>query len=140
MRNENQRAILGVRASATLTRSAFIGIRGAVVLLACLSMLRPKIFLPLLPLLRCPGWSSLAIPTAPLVRKYCEVHTRVLPLAVLLLSSLPAELGQRVQSVEYVEKTATLAVPAHHLVGRTGTVDFDLWIAIAISRHPCEPC
>jgi hypothetical protein len=52
-----------------------------------------------------------------------------LPLAVLPLGNLPAELQQRVQSVEYVEKTATLGTPAHHLVGRTGTVDFQLWIA-----------
>jgi hypothetical protein len=52
-----------------------------------------------------------------------------LPLAVMLLSSLPAELEQRVRSVEYVEKTATLAVPAHHLMGQTATVDFQLWIA-----------
>jgi hypothetical protein len=52
-----------------------------------------------------------------------------LPLAMLLMSRLPAELEQRVQSVEYVEKTATLSAPAHHLAGRTATVDFQLWIA-----------
>jgi len=52
-----------------------------------------------------------------------------LPLAVLLLSRLPAELAQRVQSVEYVEKTATLSAPADHIAGRTATVDFQLWIA-----------
>ena len=52
-----------------------------------------------------------------------------LPFAVLLLSRLPAELEQRVQSVEYVEKTATLSAPAHHIAGRTATVDFQLWIA-----------
>ena len=52
-----------------------------------------------------------------------------LPLAVLLTSRLPTELAQRVQSVEYVEKTATLSAPAHHIAGRTATVDFQLWIA-----------
>jgi hypothetical protein len=52
-----------------------------------------------------------------------------LPLAVLFLSSLPAELEHRVKSVEYVEKTATLGAPAHHIVGKTDTVDFQLWIA-----------
>jgi len=52
-----------------------------------------------------------------------------LPFAVLLLSSLPGELEQRVESVEYVEKTATLGAPAHHILGRTKTVDFQLWIA-----------
>jgi hypothetical protein len=52
-----------------------------------------------------------------------------MPFAVLLLSRLPGELEQRVESVEYVEKTATLGTPAHHIVGRTSTVDFQLWIA-----------
>jgi hypothetical protein len=52
-----------------------------------------------------------------------------LPLAVMLLSRLPAELQQRVQSVEYVEKTMTLGAPADHIVGKTATVDFQLWIA-----------
>lgn len=52
-----------------------------------------------------------------------------LPLAVLLLSRFPEELQQRVQSVNYVEKTMTLGVPADHIVGRTATVDFQLWIA-----------
>jgi hypothetical protein len=52
-----------------------------------------------------------------------------LPLAALLLSRLPEELRTRVQTVSYVEKTTTLGVPADHLVGRTNTVDFQLWIA-----------
>jgi hypothetical protein len=52
-----------------------------------------------------------------------------LPFAVLLLSRLPEELQSRVQTVDYVEKTTTLGAPAHHLVGRTGTVDFQIWIA-----------
>jgi hypothetical protein len=52
-----------------------------------------------------------------------------LPLAVLLLNRLPAELQQRVESVKYVEKTTTLGAPAYHLVGQTPTVDFQLWIA-----------
>jgi hypothetical protein len=51
-----------------------------------------------------------------------------LPLAVLLSSRLTAELQQRVQTVEYVEKTMTLGAPADHLVGKTATVDFQLWI------------
>jgi hypothetical protein len=51
-----------------------------------------------------------------------------LPLAALLLSRLPEELRTRVQTVSYVEKTTTLGVPADHLVGRTNTVDFQLWI------------
>src|SRR5215467_10295054 len=38
-----------------------------------------------------------------------------LPLALMRLDRLPAELRQRVQSVEYVEKATTLGVPAHHI-------------------------
>ena len=52
-----------------------------------------------------------------------------LPLALLLVSRFPEELQQRVQSVEYVEKTMTLGAPADNIVGRTATVDFQLWIA-----------
>jgi len=52
-----------------------------------------------------------------------------LPLAIMLLDRLPAELQQRVQSVEYVEKTATLGVPADHIAAKTPTVDFQVWIA-----------
>jgi len=51
-----------------------------------------------------------------------------LPLALLLMERLPAELQQRVQSVEYVEKAEALDAPAHHVVGKTSTVDFQLWI------------
>jgi hypothetical protein len=52
-----------------------------------------------------------------------------LPLAVMLLDNLPAELQQRVQAVKYVEKTATLGAPADHIAAKTPTVDFQLWIA-----------
>jgi len=51
-----------------------------------------------------------------------------LPLALMLLERLPAELQQRVQGVEYVEKAETLDAPARHIVGKTSTVDFQLWI------------
>ena len=52
-----------------------------------------------------------------------------LPLAIMLLDRLPAELQQRVQSVEYVEQTATLGAPADHIAAKTPTVDFQVWIA-----------
>lgn len=52
-----------------------------------------------------------------------------LPLAILLLQRLPTELQQRVESVEYVERSVTLGAPAFHIVGKTATVDFQLWIA-----------
>ena len=58
-----------------------------------------------------------------------------LPLALLLVSRFPEELQQRVQSVEYVEKTMTLGAPADHIVGRTATVDFQLWIAVLTYKN-----
>ncbi|MDT4290355.1 DUF2092 domain-containing protein [Methylomonas sp. MO1] len=52
-----------------------------------------------------------------------------LPLAVLLVSELPAELERRTQSLEYVEKTTIHGQAAHHLAARTETVDYQVWIA-----------
>ena len=52
-----------------------------------------------------------------------------LPLAVLLVSQLPAELKDRVRSVDYVEKTNSYGSPSHHLAARTDRVDFQVWVA-----------
>lgn len=52
-----------------------------------------------------------------------------LPLAVLLVSQLPAELNDRVRSVDYVERTSMNGAPSHHLAARTDTVDFQVWVA-----------
>jgi hypothetical protein len=52
-----------------------------------------------------------------------------LPLAMMLVDRLPAELQQRIQAVKYVEKTQTLGTPAHHIAAKTPTVDFQVWIA-----------
>jgi hypothetical protein len=52
-----------------------------------------------------------------------------LPLAVLLVSQLPAELKARVRSVDYVEKTNIDGSPSHHLAARTDMVDFQVWVA-----------
>lgn len=57
-----------------------------------------------------------------------DLHMR-LPLAALLLSRFPAEVESRTQSLDYVEKTLIDGVPAHHLAGRTETVDYQVWIA-----------
>lgn len=57
-----------------------------------------------------------------------DLHMR-LPLAALLLSSLPEELERRTQSLDYVETTDIQGKPAHHLAGRTETVDYQIWIA-----------
>jgi hypothetical protein len=51
-----------------------------------------------------------------------------LPLAALFLSHAATELDQRVRSVQYVEKTGILGAPAHHIIGRTDTVNFQVWI------------
>jgi hypothetical protein len=52
-----------------------------------------------------------------------------LPLAALFQSRSANDLQSRVQSVEYVEKTGILGAPAHHLVGRTDTVNFQVWVS-----------
>jgi hypothetical protein len=52
-----------------------------------------------------------------------------LPLAVLLLSQLPAELNERVRSVDYVERTSIRGAVSHHLAARTDAVDFQVWVA-----------
>ena len=52
-----------------------------------------------------------------------------LPLAVLLVSQLPAELKARVRSVDYVERTNIHGSPSHHLAARTDMVDFQIWVA-----------
>jgi hypothetical protein len=52
-----------------------------------------------------------------------------LPFAVLLLTTAPAELEQRTTRLDYVEKTSILGTPAHHVAGRTKTVDYQVWIA-----------
>ena len=52
-----------------------------------------------------------------------------LPLAVLLVSQLPAELKDRVRWVDYVEKTTIAGTASHHLAARTDTVDFQVWVA-----------
>jgi hypothetical protein len=52
-----------------------------------------------------------------------------LPLAMLLVSQLPAELKARVRSVDFVEKTNIYGTPSYHLAARTDMVDFQIWVA-----------
>ncbi|HEX2831281.1 MAG TPA: DUF2092 domain-containing protein [Burkholderiales bacterium] len=52
-----------------------------------------------------------------------------LPLALLLVSTLPDELDSRVRSIRYVERTSLYGAPAHHLAARTATTDVQIWIA-----------
>ena len=52
------------------------------------------------------------------------------PLAMMLLSTLPSEIDSRVVSADYVEKTTITDVPCDHLAVRTGQgVDFQVWVA-----------
>jgi hypothetical protein len=52
-----------------------------------------------------------------------------LPFALLLLANAPAELRERTKTLDYVEKTSILGAPAHHIAGRTASVDYQVWIA-----------
>jgi hypothetical protein len=52
-----------------------------------------------------------------------------LPLAAMLLTTLPAELERRMTGSEYVEETGILGQPAHHLYVQGDTVDLQVWIA-----------
>lgn len=51
-----------------------------------------------------------------------------LPLAALFVSGSAQQFDRRVRAVEYVEKTGILGAPAHHLAGRTDTVNFQVWV------------
>ena len=70
-----------------------------------------------------------------------------LPLAVLLLTTATDELTQRTVSIDYVEKTSILGKPAHHLAGRTESVDYQVWVADGeqpllmrvVLTYPAEP-
>ncbi|AVA38172.1 hypothetical protein C3Z06_31755 (plasmid) [Cupriavidus metallidurans] len=64
-----------------------------------------------------------------------DLHMRF-PLAMLLVSRLPAELNERVRQVDYVEKTNIQGIPAHHLAARGDTVDFQVWVADGSQPYP----
>ena len=51
-----------------------------------------------------------------------------IPLALLLVSTLPAELNQRLQSIDYVERDVLTEGPTDHLAGRGADVDFEIWL------------
>ena len=53
-----------------------------------------------------------------------------MPLALMLLSTLPSELDNLGVSADYVETTTITDVPCDHLAARTaGGVDFQVWVA-----------
>lgn len=51
-----------------------------------------------------------------------------MPLAVLFLSRMALELDHRTRSIDYVESTRIHGVAAHHLAGRTDSVDYQVWV------------
>ena len=51
------------------------------------------------------------------------------PFSVLLKTTAPQELDRKTQTVDYVERTTIFGAPAHHLSGRTASVDYQIWIA-----------
>ena len=52
-----------------------------------------------------------------------------LPLAALLTTRFPRELAARTESLDYVERTSSDGVDAHHLAGRSQEIDYQAWIA-----------
>lgn len=52
-----------------------------------------------------------------------------LPLALLFITSLPAQLDQRLKSIAFVERSVILDVPCDHIAARADNVDFQVWIA-----------
>jgi hypothetical protein len=65
------------------------------------------------------------------VIKYAVDDLKIrVPLAVMLLSTLPSELDSLVVSADYVETTTITDVPCDHLAVRTSKgVDFQVWVA-----------
>lgn len=71
------------------------------------------------------------------VVRYLAQDLRVrLPLALLLVSTLPDELDQRLQGLAFVERDTLTAVPTDHLVGQAEDVDFQVWIATGDTPLP----
>jgi hypothetical protein len=63
------------------------------------------------------------------------LHMR-LPLALMLRSDFAKEIEARTGEVDYVEATRIDGQPAHHVSGRTDTVDYQFWIAAGPNPLP----
>jgi len=59
-----------------------------------------------------------------------------LPLALMLVTTLPEELNQRLQSIDCVERDTLTPVPTDHLAGRAADVDFEVWVAAGDTPLP----
>jgi hypothetical protein len=51
-----------------------------------------------------------------------------LPLALMLVTTLPDELDRPLQSIDYVERDTLTPAPTDHLAGRAADVDFEVWL------------
>lgn len=51
-----------------------------------------------------------------------------MPLALMFHSRFPEEMQKRIETLSFVEWTALTDTPSAHLAGRTGAVDFQIWI------------
>jgi hypothetical protein len=60
-----------------------------------------------------------------------------MPLALMLMSTLPSELQRRVVAADYVESTNIMGVPCDHIAARTAEgTDFQVWIEQGDSPLP----
>jgi hypothetical protein len=59
-----------------------------------------------------------------------------MPLALLLSTHVRTELPAMVKEIDYVETTTIGGKSAHHLAGRSDSVDFQLWIAAGTNPYP----
>lgn len=57
-----------------------------------------------------------------------DLKVRV-PLALLLVSTLPEELDQRLTALDYVERDTLSPIPTDHLAGQAEGVDVQIWIS-----------
>lgn len=58
-----------------------------------------------------------------------DLQVRV-PLALMLVSTLPKELEDRLEALDYVERDTLTPVPTDHLAGQTEDIDFQIWISV----------
>ncbi|MAT92790.1 MAG: hypothetical protein CME59_09325 [Halioglobus sp.] len=54
-----------------------------------------------------------------------------LPLGMMFTTYFSQELQRRLLSVAYVEQSYAFAQPTHHIAGRTGWLDFQVWLPVA---------
>jgi len=59
-----------------------------------------------------------------------------LPLALLLVTTLPEELDQRLEALDYVERNTLTTAPTDHLAGRGADVDFEVWLDTGDTHLP----